>query len=495
MSSRNTLADDDTYVPSLPSGQTDNTELSTLEEELLLLATNFLLYVALLIILYFVCQNYFPWTVEGIVNAPFSSHSQHKEQEQEQHKHKHNAQSGVKTGNLLFQDSDDDDNEEEDDDVEGENKPFVKPLEVGGGERRKSFVPMSLNHTPSIDSTSTTDHTPLQTDTPTVVFKRLLLCSAGLIVTFVTWGLLQERMLTRRYPRLTGDYFEYTYFLVFTNRLWSLIFSTVLMHRQKRFKWPSGVLIQDLSYSAVSNMLSSWCQYEALKYVTFPAQTLFKSFKILPVMLMGKFLRNQTYPLYEYVVSLVVGMGLTFFLSSSEDINFDNNNLGGQATKAGVVLLLLFLVFDSFTGQWQSRMFQRHKELTVVEMLFANNLFSTVLSLITLIHEGDLAPALDFVETHSEIHFHFFFFSVCSTVGQLLIFYTIRQFGAVVFAIIMTVRVLVSIVASSIIYDHPMTAVGLMGLVMVMSAVGYRTARKARGSQLLKFKILEDERK
>lgn len=402
----------------------------------------------------------------------------------------------MKTGNLLFQDSDDDDDDdEEDDDVEGENKPFIKPLEVGGGERRKSFVPMSLNHTPSIDSTTPTDHIPLQTDTPTVVFKRLLLCSAGLIVTFVTWGLLQERMLTRRYPRLTGDYFEYTYFLVFTNRLWSLIFSTVLMHRQKHFKWPSGVLIQDLSYSAVSNMLSSWCQYEALKYVTFPAQTLFKSFKILPVMLMGKFLRNQTYPLYEYVVSLVVGMGLTFFLSSSEDINFDNNNLGGQATKAGVVLLLLFLVFDSFTGQWQSRMFQRHKELTVVEMLFANNLFSTVLSLITLIHEGDLAPALAFVETHSEIHFHFFFFSVCSTVGQLLIFYTIRQFGAVVFAIIMTVRVLVSIVASSIIYDHPMTAVGLMGLVMVMSAVGYRTAKKARGSQLLKFKILEDERK
>ncbi|GMH56544.1 hypothetical protein TrRE_jg9029 [Triparma retinervis] len=335
------------------------------------------------------------------------------------------AASQIKTGNsLLFQDSDEEESESE---SEAESGPLVPPLKDAQGRRRKSFVPMSLNHTP-ISTSSSGEHIPLQTESPAIVMKRLLMCSAGLITTFVTWGLLQERMLTRRYPRIVGDYFEYTYFLVFTNRLWSLIFSTVLMHKQKRFRWPKGVLIQDLSYSAVSNMLSSWCQYEALKYVTFPAQTLFKSFKILPVMLMGKFLRNQSYPFYEY-------------------------------------------------------------------MLFANNLFSTVLSLITLIHEADLTRALNFVETHSEIHFHFFFFSVCSTVGQLLIFYTIRQFGAVVFAIIMTVRVLVSIVASSIIYDHPMTAVGLMGLVMVMCAVGYRTARKASGNQLLKFKKLEDERK
>jgi len=128
-------------------------------------------------------------------------------------------------------------------------------------------------------------------------------------------------------------------------------------------------------------------------------------------------------------------------------------------------------------------------------MLFANNLFSTVLSLITLIHESDLSPALKFVSSHKEIHLHFFLFSVCSTVGQLLIFYTIRQFGAVVFAIIMTVRVLVSIVVSCVLYDHPITAFGLSGLLLVMSGVGYRTARKARGSQLLRFKILEDERK
>jgi hypothetical protein len=193
----------------------------------------------------------------------------------------------IKTGNLLFQDSD------EESESESESGPLVPSLKDAQGIRRKSFVPMSLNHTPQLSSSSSGDHTPYQTDSPAVVMKRLLMCAVGLITTFVIWGLLQERMLTRRYPRIVGDYFEYTYFLVFTNRLWSLLFSSVLMHRQRRFRWPKGVLIQDLSYSAVSNMLSSWCQYEALKYVTFPAQTLFKSFKILPVMLMGKVSRRE----------------------------------------------------------------------------------------------------------------------------------------------------------------------------------------------------------
>ena len=46
----------------------------------------------------------------------------------------------------------------------------------------------------------------------------------------------------------------------------------------------------------VDNMLSSWCQYEALKYVSFPTQMLFKCFKLFPIMVMGKLLGNKNYP-------------------------------------------------------------------------------------------------------------------------------------------------------------------------------------------------------
>ena len=41
-----------------------------------------------------------------------------------------------------------------------------------------------------------------------------------------------------------------------------------------------------------------------------------------------------------------------------------SETLGGTWT--GIMLLLLFLVFDSFTGQWQSKMFQQNQVCSTV---------------------------------------------------------------------------------------------------------------------------------
>jgi hypothetical protein len=124
------------------------------------------------------------------------------------------------------------------------------------------------------------------------VLRRLAFCVIMLNVTFVTWGVLQERMLTRKYPRFTGEFFTYSYALVFTTRFWTLIMSSVLMVYLKPRR-SSSTVIYEFSFPSISNMLSSWCQYEALRYVSFPAVTLFKSFKLAPVMAMGKFLGNK----------------------------------------------------------------------------------------------------------------------------------------------------------------------------------------------------------
>jgi hypothetical protein len=111
------------------------------------------------------------------------------------------------------------------------------------------------------------------------VFQRLGFCAMGLVVTFSIWGLVQERMLTQSYD---GDFFEFSYGLVFMNRLGGLVLSAILMAYLK-VPWVSSPL-WEYSFPSVANMLSSWCQYEALKYVSFPTQMLAKAFKLVPVM-------------------------------------------------------------------------------------------------------------------------------------------------------------------------------------------------------------------
>ena len=78
--------------------------------------------------------------------------------------------------------------------------------------------------------------------------------------------------------------------------------------------------IWEYSFPSVANMLSSWCQYKSLRYISFPTQMLAKSFKIVPVMLVGSFLSNKKYDSYEYLTAIVIGMGVFLFISSSEKL-------------------------------------------------------------------------------------------------------------------------------------------------------------------------------
>jgi len=48
-------------------------------------------------------------------------------------------------------------------------------------------------------------------------------------------------------------------------------------------------------------------QTHMLRYVSFPTQTLFKCFKMVPVMLMGKVIGNKAYPSYDYAVAIMIG--------------------------------------------------------------------------------------------------------------------------------------------------------------------------------------------
>jgi hypothetical protein len=116
------------------------------------------------------------------------------------------------------------------------------------------------------------------------------------------------------------------------------------------------------------------------------------------------------------------------FLDSSEHIDLKQNVFGDPGSVSGawcgVVLLLLFLFFDSFTGQWQTRLFQINKSLSPLQMMLIMNAFSAVFSFITLIHQEEFMESLTFVYKHPEMILHLVIFCICSTVGQLFIFYT-----------------------------------------------------------------------
>jgi len=102
-------------------------------------------------------------------------------------------------------------------------------------------------------------------------------CSFGLLTSFLLWGLCQERIMAVRYEsendrNAPSEHFTNTLFLEFMNRILALVFAAVilLVWRQPVHSAP----MYKYSYNALSNVMSSWCQYEALKYISFPVQVL-----------------------------------------------------------------------------------------------------------------------------------------------------------------------------------------------------------------------------
>jgi solute carrier family 35 (adenosine 3'-phospho 5'-phosphosulfate transporter), member B2 len=229
-------------------------------------------------------------------------------------------------------------------------------------------------------------------------------------------------------------------------------------------------------------------QYFPSSFISIPISSIQYASQILP------FDPYIVDPGYDYLVALVIGSGITLFLTSTENLEL-GYDVHGQASSSwtGVLLLILYLLFDSFTSQWQSRMFRRHRNLSLIELMLVTSAFSTALSFVTLMHTKELYPAISFINSHPEIQIHFFAYSLCSTIGQVFIFYTIKNFGAVIFALIMTARILTSIAISCILYGHQITTIGFVGLLLVMLAVLYRIKRQAHGQKLLRWQGMEND--
>ncbi len=317
----------------------------------------------------------------------------------------------------------------------------------------------------------------------TVTAAKLIFCAVGLQSSYLTWGVVQEQIMTQAYEELGEDgvlrkvKFEDSQFLVFANRLLALVVSGVYIsiaeqpyHTAAFYKY---------SYSSFSNIMSSWCQYEALKFVSFPTQVLCKASKMIPVMLMGKVVSGKSYPYSDYAVAVVLSFGTSLFLLSH---NTDHARHDQPTTVVGLVILLGYMIFDSFTSNWQSALFKKYK-MSPMQMMFGTNVFSSLFTFCSLVQTGGLVRALSFTTTHPDFLYQVFVLSMTSAIGQLFIFYTINTFGPIVFVIIMTARMIFSIVLSCIIYKHTLASQAIIGVVIVFGAISYRTYLRYKASK------------
>lgn len=288
--------------------------------------------------------------------------------------------------------------------------------------------------------------------------------------------------MTVEYPNVvikgTKDRFKNSEFLVFLNRASGLVIATVALRMNDP---PLGCAPPyKFLFCSISNVLSAWFQYEALKFITFPMQVLAKSCKVLFTMLMGVMINQKKFTVLEYINALCIALGLVIFKYGQTTGEHTDDSLTAQYFVVGLILIICYILCDSFTSNWQSRIFKEHS-ITSLQMMQGVNIFSVFISLLTSTPE--ILSTLRFFGNHPSIMWHAGLMSLCSGVGQLFIFYTIGQFGAVVFAVAMTTRLICSVMLSIVVFNHRINPIGGLGMALTFLALAWRVKMRRDASR------------
>mmetsp|Transcript_31190 Transcript_31190/g.46580 ORF Transcript_31190/g.46580 Transcript_31190/m.46580 type:complete len:382 (+) Transcript_31190:53-1198(+) len=313
---------------------------------------------------------------------------------------------------------------------------------------------------------------------------RFLFCFTGLQVSYLTWGYMQELIMTTTFtptPSAPDGRFPSAAFCVFSNRFLAIIVAMIAV----RIK--HGAILQNnvaplvaFAPCALSNTMSSWSQYASLRYVSFPVQTVFKSSKIIPVMVMGKFLKGANYPYSQYLEALLITVGVAIFSIASKSSNSDTTT-----EIIGLLFMCTYITFDSFTSQWQSKVYDKYGKANVdpYQMMLGVNSSAIVMTTMGLIAGGDIPKIIEFFQVNPNVLQYNIITAITSATGQLFIYTTIKEFGPIVFTVIMTTRQMMSICISSILFGHTMTWKAAVGATLVFGVLFYQIRKKYIASQ------------
>jgi UDP-galactose transporter B1 len=209
--------------------------------------------------------------------------------------------------------------------------------------------------------------------------------------------------------------------------------------------FPNRRIILPLLLVAITSSLASPFGYASLAHIDYITFILAKSCKLLPVMFLHITLFQRRYPLYKYLVVLAVTSGVAVFTlhagshskskPSKAALNPDRN------TTWGLLLLGVNLLFDGLTNTTQDWIFQSFQPYKGPQMMCANNIMSTLLTLSYLmlspylVHTGigeylgmdltssggELEGALAFMGRHPSVWKDVLGFAACGAVGQVFI--------------------------------------------------------------------------
>ncbi|PRP88996.1 adenosine 3'-phospho 5'-phosphosulfate transporter 2 isoform 2 [Planoprotostelium fungivorum] len=267
---------------------------------------------------------------------------------------------------------------------------------------------------------------------------QFLICVFGIFGFFLPYGLLQERLF-----RLQD--FHYGLFITFLQYVTYLMLSYT--ERQltgdtiARAKWTdyAKISVFIVSSLALSNL--------SLSYLSFPTKVLFKSSKIIPLMLVGRFFFGKRYTFMQYIASVLLLLSVILFSLGDAAIR-DN------PVVIGVLLQCCSIACESMGQNLQDAVMSRY-HCTEREMIFYQSMIGAPLVCTGLIVTGLLFPALTYSRQVPQVYYLTFMIALCGYAGGMFALNITRTCGIFVTVTVGTCRKLMTIVLSFLVFPKP----------------------------------------
>ncbi|KAI7225658.1 hypothetical protein KC330_g9073 [Hortaea werneckii] len=326
---------------------------------------------------------------------------------------------------------------------------------------------------------------------------RLVICVGGIYLSFLTWGILQERITTTNHG--TPEHPEIFHYPVVMNTIQSLVatllgYLYVLSIRTPTSPlpiFPTRSILPPLLLVALTSALASPFGYASLAHVDYITFILAKSCKLLPVMFLHVTLYGKRYPFYKYGVVALVTAGVALFTLSSKSSSKKKSSSGGSSAY-GLLLLSINLLFDGLTNSTQDDIYARFRPYTGAQMMTALNLLSTGLTSLYLLLSpyilpylnlspagtgtgtgaDELSTALAFLHAHPQVLREIFGFALAGGVGQIFIFATLSHFGSLLLVTVTVTRKMLTMLLSVLWFGHRLSGWQWVGVGLVFGGVG-----------------------
>lgn len=386
---------------------------------------------------------------------------------------------------------------------------------------------------------------------------QLLLCAATIYTMFLLWGLLQEKITSTTYYTGGGPYdalavaerFDHGVLLNFVQALVSCTLASLYQLYRRRnapqaksiaeafgvepltpagchaaliargkttapapqgiARYVSPLMLRFLLISALQS-IGSFLSIVSMRHLSYPAITLTKSSKLVPVLFMNILLYRRKFAAYKYVVVFLVTLGVWMFMALGKKAS---KHGGGGDSFFGLSLLVIHLILDGATNSTQDEVFATYgsQYVTGTQMMFAMNaisasyLFVALLvpenfgafvssnvrhMLASLLHPHwaasmilggagtvtlnpvpQLVSGVNFLAHHHDALRDVISYGFVGAAGQVAIFETLERFGSLTLVSITVTRKLFTVLLSIIVYQHELRAVQWIGVALVFAGL------------------------